>query len=94
MCLVSGFQKYRYLALSYVWGNMVTFQTLKTDFCELEEDGSILRVRDRLPQVINDAITLISALEDRFLWVDALCIVQDDERDKQARIPHMGMIYS
>jgi hypothetical protein len=93
MCLVSGSQKHRYFALSYVWGNMVTFQTIKSNLSELEEQGSILRLRDKFPQVINDAISLVSALEERFLWVDALCIVQDDARDKRAQIPSMGMIY-
>jgi hypothetical protein len=94
MCLVSGYQKYRYFALSYVWGNNVTFQTLKSNLFELEEDGSILRMRNKFPQVINDAISLVSELQERFLWVDALCIVQDDVRDKQAQIPHMDAIYS
>jgi hypothetical protein len=60
----------------------------------LEEDGSILRVKDKLPQVINDAIILVSELQERFLWVNALCIMQYDERDKKSQIPHIGMIYS
>lgn len=94
MCLVSGYQKYRYFALSYVWGNNVTFQTLKSNIVELEEDGSIFRLRNQFPQVINDAISLVSELQERFLWVDALCIVQDDIRDKQAQIPHMDVVYS
>ncbi|KAH4613338.1 hypothetical protein HBH82_016160 [Parastagonospora nodorum] len=94
MCLVSGSRKYRYFTLSYVWGNMVTFQTTKSNLSELEEHGSILRLRDKFPQVIKDAISLVSALQERFLWVDALCIVQDDATDKRAQIPRMGMIYS
>jgi hypothetical protein len=94
MCLVSGYRKYRYFALSYVWGDMVTFQTLKSNLSELEEDGSILRMRNNFPQVINDAISVVSVLQERFLWVDALCIVQDDPVDKQAQIPQMDVIYS
>ena len=76
MCLVSGDQKYRYFALSYVWGNMVTFQTLKSNLPDLEDDDSILRIKNKLPQVINDAMSLVSTLGERFLWVDALCIVK------------------
>jgi Heterokaryon incompatibility protein (HET) len=94
MCLVSGYQRYRYFALSYVWGNTATFRTLKSNLSELGEDGSIVRIRERLPRTINDAISLVSALQGRFLWVDTLCIVQDDAEDKQIHIPHMDVIYS
>ena len=94
MRLVSGCQKYRYFALSYVWGNVATFKTIKSNLSELGEDGSILRMRHKFPQAINDAISLVSELQERFLWVDALCIVQDDPRDKQVHIPHMDVIFS
>jgi hypothetical protein len=93
MCLVSGLQKYRYFALSYVWGDMVTFQTLKSNLSELKEGGSIIRMRDKLPRVISDAISVVSVLQERYLWIDALCVVQDDPEDKQALIPHMDVIY-
>lgn len=94
MRLVSGDQKYRYFALSYVWGNTATFRTLKSNISELEENSSILRIRDQLPRAINDAISLVSALQERYLWVDTLCIVQDDADDKRTHIPHMDVIYS
>ncbi|KAF2667721.1 HET-domain-containing protein [Microthyrium microscopicum] len=93
MCLVSGSQRCRYFALSYVWGSTATFETLKSNLSELGEDRSILQVRERLPRSINDAISLVSALQERFLWVDALCIVQDDAEDKQTQISHMDIIY-
>ncbi|KAH8658519.1 hypothetical protein BGZ61DRAFT_465758 [Ilyonectria robusta] len=48
------------------------------NFQQLQQDGAFLRVRDQLPQLINDAITFVADLGETYLWVDALCIVQDD----------------
>jgi len=40
-----------------------------------------------------DAISFCQKIGVKFLWVDALCIIQDSEADKQAQLPAMGMIY-
>jgi hypothetical protein len=34
-----------------------------------------------LPKTINDAILFMKAMGERYLWVDSLCLVQDDEKD-------------
>ena len=46
-----------------------------------------------LPQTIQDAITTTRKLGLRFLWVDALCILQDSMSDKDVEITRMGQIY-
>jgi Heterokaryon incompatibility protein (HET) len=48
----------------------------------------------RLPQTILDAIMVCQKLAERYLWVDAICIIQDDEEDKAAQITEMEKIYS
>jgi Heterokaryon incompatibility protein (HET) len=49
-----------------------------------------------LPQTLLDAIEITRDLHIRYLWIDALCIMQDegsDNLDKLAEIPRMGDIY-
>jgi hypothetical protein len=93
MCVVNGDSSYRYLALSYVWGKIKSFQTSKYRLAELEIDGSLSRLDRLIPRTVNDSMALVSALHERFLWVDTLCIVQDDNADKQLQISQMDHIY-
>jgi hypothetical protein len=47
-----------------------------------------------LPQTIRDAIAVNRKMSIPYLWVDALCIVQDDEVEKAKEISRMQDIYS
>ncbi|KAF6816028.1 hypothetical protein CPLU01_13987 [Colletotrichum plurivorum] len=49
--------------------------------------------RDTLPEVIVDAIQLCAELGQRYLWIDRLCIVQDDMDTKGEQLDAMGVIY-
>lgn len=46
-----------------------------------------------LPETIADSIGLVRQLGERYLWVDVLCIVQDDPDDKAVQIHTMELIY-
>ncbi|KAL1948611.1 hypothetical protein VTO73DRAFT_10417 [Trametes versicolor] len=46
-----------------------------------------------LPQTVRDAISVTYALGFQFLWVDALCIIQDDDADRRHEIGRMHDIY-
>ncbi|KAH7357336.1 heterokaryon incompatibility protein-domain-containing protein [Pyrenochaeta sp. MPI-SDFR-AT-0127] len=87
----------RYITLSYVWGNTTSFQTKKANLASLKRAGGFLAVMDDeegLPRVVIDAIMAVRELGERFLWVDSLCIVQDDLEEKQAQLEQMDVIYS
>jgi hypothetical protein len=48
---------------------------------------------DRLPQTLKDAIEIAKNLEISYIWIDSLCIIQDDEQDKSKELRSMGDIY-
>ncbi|KAK3324927.1 heterokaryon incompatibility protein-domain-containing protein [Apodospora peruviana] len=86
----------RYLALSYVWGHAgdgSQFQAVGSNFDELQQDDALSQVRNKLPTIISDAIDFVLGIGKTYLWVDALCIVQDDPDSKAEYIPRMGQIY-
>ena len=45
------------------------------------------------PLTLRDGIIVAHGLGFRYLWIDALCIVQDDEDDKDNEIPQMRWIF-
>jgi hypothetical protein len=82
----------RYFALSYVWGTSTTFRCTTENFDTLREQNSFNKFS--IPNTIQDAMTLISSIGESYLWVDAVCIIQDDESDKAEQIAQMELIYS
>jgi hypothetical protein len=81
----------RYVTLSYPWGGAKQVKLTRDMEKCYRESGSLLV--HRLPQTIQDAITLVSTIGERYLWVDSLCILQDNE-DMQQQLEQMGKIYS
>lgn len=80
-----------YVALSYVWGRktvpLLTWETVSDYFAP----GGLEPCA--LPLTISDAMKLVRAPGNRYLWVDTLCIIQDDENDKQQQLHVMDEIY-
>ncbi|KAF4341454.1 hypothetical protein FBEOM_4615 [Fusarium beomiforme] len=48
---------------------------------------------DHLPLTIQDAITVTRGLNLQYLWVDALCIIQDSNDDKEKELKNMHSFY-
>lgn len=95
LCVVKPFEpRPRFVALSYAWKDSPgdKFSALKTKtLAHLSEPGS-LNVH-KLPEVIWDSIVLCQDLGEKYLWVDRLCIVQDNAVAKQGQINGMNSIY-
>jgi hypothetical protein len=47
-----------------------------------------------VPKTLTDAILVVRLLEERYLWVDSLCIIQDDEAMKYHQINNMASIFA
>lgn len=77
-----------YACLSYCWGG----DQFKTTCANLEELAAEIP-GDSLFQTVADAAEVTRRLGLRYLWVDALCIVQDSDQDKAKHIYTMGAIY-
>lgn len=83
----------RYIALSYVWGELDVLKTTRKNLNQLSQSGAFLQPSTRLPATLRDAISVTRLLGERYLWVDALCIIQDDEEIRRFLINNMAAIY-
>jgi Heterokaryon incompatibility protein (HET) len=82
----------RFVALSYVWGKakqkvMLTKSQLET----FKEPGFFSKLD--LDQTVQDAMEVVLKMNERYLWIDSLCIIQDDPVDQAMQIPQMHQIY-
>ncbi|KAL8658661.1 MAG: hypothetical protein Q9202_007489 [Teloschistes flavicans] len=93
-CVVPYERQCNYIALSYVWGGIETVRCTKKNRQDLEVDGALLRKEYRLPRTIKDAILFVKELGEKYIWVDSLCIVQDDKHDQAIQIAAMNEIYT
>lgn len=80
-----------YIALSHCWGDQKAI--LRTTKANIEE--LIIDIPwTNLPKTFQDAVTITRALEIGYLWIDSLCIVQDDRLDWKTESAKMADIYA
>ena len=94
ICIVEASESSRFVALSYRWPPHIGGKNLELkceNVLQLQQVGGLdLKA---LPDIIVDAIQLCSDLKERYLWVDRLCIIQDDKDSKHNQISAMDQIY-
>ncbi|KAF3059545.1 hypothetical protein GL218_04960 [Daldinia childiae] len=91
-CLVPGDSVDKYVALSYVWrspldasSNQEPTQRLMLQWDKLDDFrkpgflSSEPGVAEKLPEVIQDSMLFVQQSGVRYLWVDCLCIPQNDK---------------
>lgn len=91
-CIIPAPSNCRYVALSYVWGQVQTLSLRSETVKNLENPGALWEHRSTIPKTISDAIQVTQRLGERYLWIDSLCIIQDSTH-KRSQVLGMGQIY-
>jgi hypothetical protein len=78
-----------YIALSYCWGEE---ETVTTTAENVARHMKKLELKS-LPKSYRDVMTIAWALQVRYVWIDALCIIQDDEQDWDREAAKMCSVY-
>ena len=87
--------KLEYATLSYVCGPGYSLCVLQgSDQWTKDSSGNPQHpLPEVIPATISDTMLLVKALDIRHLWVDSICIAQDDEEEKATQIRAMFSIY-
>lgn len=80
---------FKWAALSYVWGGDQAFKSTIASPELLKSDMPV----QSLPTTIRDAIKVCQGLDLSYIWIDSLCIIQDDEQDLDRELAFMPKIY-
>lgn len=78
-----------YVALSHCWGTTRHLVTEKNTI-ESHKKGIPLQ---KLPKTFQDAVIFTKDIGLRYLWIDSLCILQDDIKDWKNEAAKMGDVY-
>ncbi|KAM0265672.1 hypothetical protein ACHAQJ_000106 [Trichoderma viride] len=79
-----------YLSLSYCWGSKAPSLTAtKSNYAHLKTSISY----DAMPKAYQDTVRVARALGVKYIWIDALCIIQDDMADWEKESQMMADIF-
>lgn len=81
----------RYAALSYVWGGPQPVTLQRATVGDMQQPGSL--DSDLTPSTIRDAMSFAGSLGVLYIWVDAVCIIQDDEEDRAIQLANITDVY-
>lgn len=79
----------RYMTLSHCWGGQVPIKLTGDTLVALQSGISLTD----LPKTFADAVMITRRFEIRYLWIDSLCIIQDNEADWRWESASMNKVY-
>ena len=82
-------QKGKYIALSHCWGKKDFIQTSDENIDQ--HKGGI--AFSELPRTFQDVVQITRSLGIRYIWIDSLCIIQDNKEDWANESSKMANIY-
>ncbi|KAE9380899.1 HET-domain-containing protein [Stipitochalara longipes BDJ] len=78
-----------WVTLSHCWGQNAPLKTTVESFSEHQR----ALPSSKLPKLFDDAVLITRKLGYRYLWIDSLCIIQDNKEDWVREASNMGNIY-
>jgi hypothetical protein len=81
----------QYTCLSHCWGGIVPLRTTSKTLQTFQDTGIVW---ETLPRSFQDAVDMTERLGLRYIWIDSLCIIQDDIEDWRAEGSRMSRIFS
>ncbi|KAF2853571.1 HET-domain-containing protein [Plenodomus tracheiphilus IPT5] len=79
-----------YVALSHVWGLAKGLPQLTTSTLQAHKKSITWST---LPRILQEAVTLTRAMKIRWLWIDSLCLMQDETQEKLEESLQMDDIF-
>jgi hypothetical protein len=79
----------RYIALSYVWGSGPKLLATRETLAALRTGVD----QAKLPATMKDCVTVAAQLDVQYIWIDALCIMQDDKDDWAVQSQQMSRVF-
>jgi hypothetical protein len=84
-----------YVGLSHCWGKPTDeekkrYRTTKDKYNARLKGFSV----DNIPKTFQDAVRVTQAIGQLYLWIDAVCIIQDHKEDWEKESPNMEQVFS
>ncbi|KAI9710261.1 MAG: hypothetical protein M1820_002755 [Bogoriella megaspora] len=79
----------QYTTLSYKWGHEPNYLLEEENLHEFYNQIEL----GKMPRTFRDAVYATRALDVRYLWIDALCLLQKDQEEWLREAPKMEEIY-
>jgi hypothetical protein len=95
-CVVPGKEQVNFVALSYTYGDLLGLKMDAELSAKLREPHAFQSpdIASRIPPTLANAMFVTKSLDERFLWVDALCIGHDNPTETARQLTMMGSIYA
>ena len=78
-----------YATLSYCWGQLLSLRTMTTTLAQFTQELP----PQLLPATFGEAMRIARVVGIAYIWIDALCIIQDDIQDWQREAATMDRVY-
>ncbi|CVL05332.1 related to tol protein [Fusarium mangiferae] len=95
-CIVPGVEPVDYVAISYTYGSHTPPKITSNTFRDLQKPSALAtpEFSDFISPIIRHAMCLASAIDERYLWADALCVTHHDPKAASEQLRSMGAIYA